>query len=93
MHSDGPQPMTEAEHELVLDDIETMFSSSITALNVAQSLFHADTATLYPDEAIAAEQCRRDLLALATSIKLRRERGNSYAQPERVAELGDRLQK
>lgn len=83
--------MTDAETEILLDDIETMLAIGITALDVVQSLFHADVQTVFLDEAMAAEQCRRDLLTLAASVERRREDGNSYAQPERVAELIDSL--
>ena len=88
-----PNPLTDAEYEALLDNIETMLEIGIAALDVAQYLFHADVQTVYPDEAIAAAQCRRDLQTLATSVERRREDGNSYAQPERIGELGDRLSK
>lgn len=83
--------MTDAEYETRKDNIKTMLEIGIAALDVAEYLFHNDVHTIYLDEAMAAEQCRRDLQTIATSVELRREDGNSYAQPERVEELVDRL--
>ncbi len=83
--------MTDAEYEVLKDDIETMLTIGIAALDVAHFLFRIDIQPIYLDEAMAAEQCRRDLLTIAASFELRRKDGNSYAQPERIAELGDNL--
>lgn len=92
-HNGEPQPLTDAEYEALLDNIEAMLEIGITALDVAQYLFHADVQTVFLDEAMAAAQCQRDLQTLATSVERRRKDGDSYAQPERIGKLGDRLSK
>ncbi|WP_143095463.1 hypothetical protein [Halopelagius inordinatus] len=83
--------MSEAEYEALLDNIEKVLSMSIDALDVAQTLFHADISTVYPDESIATAQCQDDLTEVVKSIQLRRDTAEPYQPSERVIELNQQF--
>lgn len=91
MNPSGDPFENEEATEVLLDNIETILSLAISALDVASFLYKNDIATVYPDEANATYQCRKDLGEVATSVRRRREDGPDYEQPKRISELNDRL--
>lgn len=81
------EPNSQAEHEMLIRNVECLLTMSITALDVMQSLMNTDTATIYPDESLATLQCRDDLTEIKDSLQRRYEDPESYQPSERIKKL------